>query len=98
MLSNSSCKRNHLRTMLNTIHLTVSFNSIKVLDENDSPPILQYPKNLISISEYHDMGEPVAQVKATDADDPMTLNGQVEFNVAGGTGKGNNIHYLTNIE
>lgn len=34
------------------------------------------------------MGEAVAQVKATDADDPLTANGKVEFNVAGGTGKG----------
>lgn len=69
--------------------LTISILSIKVLDENDSPPILQYPRNLISISEYHDMGEAVGQVKATDADDPLTPNGQIEFNVAGGTGKGN---------
>lgn len=44
------------------------------------------------------MGEAIAQVQATDADDPMTPNGKVEFNVAGGTGKGNQIQYSENIE
>ena len=62
--------------------------SIKILDENDSPPILQYPKNLIQISEFHDLSKQVAHIKASDADDPLTLNGQIEFFITGGNGKG----------
>lgn len=62
--------------------------SINILDENDSPPVLQYTKGSIQISEYHDLDEQVAQIKATDADDSSTLNGMVEFKLVDGTGKG----------
>lgn len=62
--------------------------SINILDENDSPPVLQYPHGAIQISEYHDLADQVAQIKATDADDPTTLNGMVDFKLVDGTGKG----------
>lgn len=68
------------------------FFSINILDENDSPPVLQFAKGIIQISEYHDLDEPVTQIKATDADDSSTLNGRVEFKLVGGTGKGDNFY------
>ncbi|GAB0096475.1 Cadherin [Sergentomyia squamirostris] len=52
---------------------------IKVLDENDSPPVLQLPSGCVQITEYHDLREFVAKIKATDDDDPKTPNGVIEF-------------------
>lgn len=63
----------------------ISF-SINIEDENDSPPVLKYPRHVLQISEYHELSDVVAHIKATDADDPLTPNGKVEFNVAGGSG------------
>lgn len=62
--------------------------SIHILDENDSPPVLDIQKNSVSISEYHDLMNPILHIKAFDADDPLTLNGKVEMNVAAGSGRG----------
>lgn len=61
--------------------------SINILDENDSPPVLDIPKNLVSISEYHDLLNSILHIKAVDADDPLTLNGKVEMSVSGGSGR-----------
>lgn len=62
--------------------------SVQILDENDSPPVLHLPKNVIQISEYHDISEVVVHVKATDNDDSTTLNGQIEMSISGGNGMG----------
>lgn len=35
------------------------------------------PPGCVSITEFHDPGQPIATVHATDADDPETPNGQV---------------------
>lgn len=64
--------------------------SINILDENDSPPVLDVPKNIVSISEYHDILNPVLHIKAIDADDPLTPNGKVELTVLAGSGRGKN--------
>uniref|UniRef100_A0A1B0CCE9 Putative cadherin egf lag seven-pass g-type receptor n=1 Tax=Lutzomyia longipalpis TaxID=7200 RepID=A0A1B0CCE9_LUTLO len=52
---------------------------IKIIDENDSPPVLHFPVGCVQITEYHDLREFIAKIKATDADDPKTPNGVVEF-------------------
>lgn len=44
------------------------------------------PASPIQISEYHEIAEPVAHIRATDADDPDTPNGRLEFRIADGTG------------
>lgn len=68
----------------------IEFNcSINILDENDSPPVLDIPKSVVSISEYHDLLNPIVHIKAYDADDPLTLNGKVEMTVSAGSGRGN---------
>lgn len=63
------------------------FFRIKILDVNDSPPIIDMP-NLVEITEYHEIRDVIASIKATDADDPRTLNGKLKITIAGGTGKG----------
>lgn len=79
-----------------TIFLIDSHCSINILDENDSPPVLDIPKNVVSISEYHNILNPILPVKAHDADDPHTLNGQVELSVTGGSGRGTYWTYFRN--
>lgn len=66
--------------------MSTNIRSINILDENDSPPVLQYPSAPIQISEYHDQAEQIAHIRATDADDPATPNGRIEFRLVGGTG------------
>lgn len=66
--------------------MSTNIRSINILDENDSPPVLQYPSAPIQISEYHDQTEQIAHIRATDADDPATPNGRIEFRLIGGTG------------
>lgn len=65
-------------------------SSIRVMDENDHAPIIESPSQLepscVSITEFHDPKEIVTSIKASDADDPSTPNGQVKFDVKGGTG------------
>lgn len=73
----------------NFLKINFQNSSIKILDENDSPPLLDIPKNVVSISEYHDLMNSIIHIKAYDADDPLTLNGKVELTVSGGSGRGN---------
>ncbi|XP_056599536.1 cadherin-5 [Triplophysa dalaica] len=58
--------------------------SIVVLDINDSEPV--FPPALSgSISESSVAGTTVMTVKATDADDPTTQNGKIEYKLLNGT-------------
>ncbi|XP_055621395.1 cadherin-23 [Toxorhynchites rutilus septentrionalis] len=54
---------------------------ITVLDENDNSPVIQAPNECIQVTEFHDIQEPLLELKATDADDPKTGNGLVNFNI-----------------
>lgn len=60
-----------------------------MLDENDHPPVIEFPSQkepaCTSITEFHDAREIVTTIRATDADDPMTPNGQLRFEIRGGT-------------
>jgi cadherin 23 len=40
----------------------------------------------VSITEFHDTKEVVTSIKASDADDPTSPNGQVRFDIRGGSG------------
>lgn len=69
------------------IFIFSNFHSIKVLDENDHAPVVishQEP-SCTSITEFHDQKEIVTSVRATDADDPATPNGQLRFEILGGS-------------
>lgn len=65
-------------------------HSIKVLDENDHAPVVEFPSQkepaCTSITEFHEIKEIVTSIRATDADDPATPNGQLRFDIRGGTG------------
>lgn len=50
---------------------------------------MDIPQSVVSISEYHDLVNPIVHIKAFDADDPLTLNGKVEMTVSAGSGRGN---------
>nr|XP_055033075.1 cadherin-11-like [Misgurnus anguillicaudatus] len=60
------------------------FLEITVLDINDNTPV--FPPDLSgSINESSKAGTKVMTVKATDADDPTTPNGQIEYKLLNGT-------------
>ncbi len=79
----SSTKRFFLRT--SDIHPL--FNSwqvsVSITDVNDEAPVFEEREEDDSgctvITEFHEMSEAVMRVRATDADDPNTGNGQVKF-------------------
>ncbi|XP_052863308.1 cadherin-23 [Anopheles cruzii] len=55
---------------------------VHVSDENDNVPVIQKPTTGCSmITEYHNVNEPIAKLRATDADDPTTPNGQISFDI-----------------
>lgn len=60
------------------------------MDENDHAPVIESPSQLepscVSITEFHEPKEIVTSIRASDADDPTTPNGQVKFDVKGGSG------------
>lgn len=63
---------------------------IKILDENDHAPVVEVPSqkepSCSSVTEFHDIKEIVTAIRVSDADDPTSPNGQVRFEVRGGTG------------
>lgn len=44
---------------------------------NDNPPILHPPQQCLNITEFHEPGQLMSTIHASDADDPETPNGQV---------------------
>lgn len=60
------------------------------MDENDHAPVIEFPSQkepaCTSITEFHDIKEVVTLIRASDADDPTTPNGQLRFDIRSGTG------------
>ncbi|XP_034949613.1 uncharacterized protein [Chelonus insularis] len=67
-----------------------AFKQVEVIigDVNDNGPKLEVPQECVTISEFHDMRDAVAVIKATDADDPSTPNGRVMFRILTGNEMG----------
>ncbi|CAG9818294.1 unnamed protein product [Phaedon cochleariae] len=58
--------------------------NITIMDVNDNVPVLHIPPYCVNITEFHEPGQTVATLHASDADDPETSNGQVIIDVADG--------------
>ncbi|CAG5108412.1 Similar to Cdh23: Cadherin-23 (Mus musculus) [Cotesia congregata] len=63
-----------------------AFKQIEVIveDVNDNSPKMEVPDECITISEFHDIRDAIAVIKATDADNPASLNGQIMFRILTG--------------
>lgn len=60
-----------------------------ILDVNDQPPVFHpLPESCVVVTEFHEPGETVYSLKASDADDPNTPNGWVNFSILGGDVQG----------
>lgn len=62
--------------------------SVRVLDVNDEAPIIIHHETqsggCASINEFHQLGETITTVQATDKDDPSTPNGRVSLQIIRG--------------
>lgn len=66
------------------------FFSVNVLDVNDEAPVVErLPENCITVTEFHEPGDVITQLKATDADDSSTPNGWINFSFITGNEDGN---------
>lgn len=54
-------------------------SSVTILDVNDNAPVLNVPPHCVNITEFHEPGQPITIIYASDADDPETSNGQVNI-------------------
>ncbi|XP_044743020.1 cadherin-23, partial [Chrysoperla carnea] len=57
---------------------------ITILDVNDNPPKLKFPKDCASVTEFHDPGSSIVMIKASDEDDNFTPNGRTEMEIIEG--------------
>lgn len=63
--------------------------TVTVSDVNDNAPEFDhFPESCVSITEFHEIGDTVLLLKATDADDPETPNGKVKFHIEDGNDLG----------
>lgn len=89
MLSSNSSEKISLSLKYLYFIAKFFFRSIKVLDENDHAPVVESPSQkepaCTSITEFHDSKEIVTTIRASDADDPATPNGQLRFEIRGGS-------------
>lgn len=64
-------------------------NRVTVSDINDNAPLFdRLPSECIVVTEFHTVGDMVLLIKATDADDPNTVNGQIMFSIEDGNERG----------
>lgn len=69
--------------------ILVNVCRVTILDVNDQPPVFHpLPESCVVVTEFHELGETVYSLKASDADDPNTPNGWVNFSILGGNDQG----------
>ncbi|BES92052.1 Cadherin domain [Nesidiocoris tenuis] len=62
--------------------------SVIILDVNDeAPQFTHLPESCVAITEFHEPRDTIILLKATDADDPKTPNGQLIFSILAGNEK-----------
>ena len=60
------------------------FLSVTVSDENDQSPVFEPLSGCVSVTEFHDTRVPLTTIHASDADDPNTPNGHIQFSIEDG--------------
>ncbi|XP_044756938.1 cadherin-23 [Coccinella septempunctata] len=58
--------------------------NVTILDVNDNIPQLLVPPYCVNVTEFHEIGQPITTIHASDSDDPSTSNGQVIIDIADG--------------
>ncbi|XP_075231619.1 cadherin 88C [Lycorma delicatula] len=62
---------------------------VNILDVNDEAPVLErLPESCITVTEFHEPGDVITQLKGSDADDPNTPNGWIKFSFITGNDDG----------
>ncbi|CAH0553770.1 unnamed protein product [Brassicogethes aeneus] len=58
--------------------------NVTILDVNDNFPVLNVPSHCLNITEFHEPGQPITVIYASDADASDTSNGQVIIDISDG--------------
>jgi len=62
---------------------------VTVSDVNDNAPSFDHlPSECVVVTEFHTVGDMILLLKATDADDPNTVNGRIMFSIEDGNERG----------
>ncbi|XP_073991281.1 cadherin 88C isoform X3 [Rhodnius prolixus] len=61
---------------------------VTIMDVNDETPRFTHlPESCVAVTEFHEPRDSIILLKATDSDDPSTLNGQLAFSILAGNDK-----------
>lgn len=67
------------------------------MDVNDETPRFTHlPESCVAVTEFHEPRDSIILLKATDSDDPSTLNGQLAFSILAGNDKSKLIYLSLN--
>lgn len=67
----------------------IKYNRVTVSDINDNAPLFDHlPSECIVVTEFHTVGDMILLLKATDADDPNTVNGRILYSLEDGNERG----------
>lgn len=77
------------------INVLLYYYRVTVSDINDNAPLFDHlPSECVVVTEFHTVGDMVLLIKATDADDPNTVNGRIMFSIEDGNERGLGLYYL----
>ncbi|KAG8193980.1 hypothetical protein JTE90_013674 [Oedothorax gibbosus] len=62
--------------------------TVRVTDVNDESPLFVPQETCAAVTEFHRIRDTVLMVSASDADDPLTPNGKLQFSIVGGNDEG----------
>jgi len=73
----------------NHFNYCIYLNRVTVSDINDNAPLFDHlPSECVVVTEFHTVGDMILLIKATDADDPTTVNGRIMFSIEDGNERG----------
>ncbi|XP_042895459.1 cadherin-23 isoform X2 [Parasteatoda tepidariorum] len=62
--------------------------TVHVIDVNDEPPVFVKQEVCATVTEFHRIRDTIFMVSASDADDPLTPNGRLQFSIVNGNDEG----------